>query len=209
MPKGLKIFIAVAIIFVGGGLLLSLGGRLIGGLFSGPGSDNMAREGIAAFLEEQARRSGKDVDIDFKDGKVVVTDEESGEKIEVKMDDQGMVMKNQQSGEQLTFRTGTEIPSSFPKEIDHPGNATVISSAMIGPMTSIRLEAPMTINDARDFYANEFAENGWKKLYETTAEQHTVSVFKNDSGQFTLNINRSDEKGPTEVALTYTPTQVK
>jgi len=118
--------------------------------------------------------------IEEKNGSTTYTDTKTGTKMEV---------------------NAMKLPEKFPKDVPIRTDATVKTSYTIGENISVGYGTDGSTTDVWNWYQTEMAKNGWKVLYQQTADNNYISSWQ--KGDNTVLLTIGSENGKTGVGIMF------
>jgi hypothetical protein len=148
-----------------------------------------AQEAASETAAEKAieASTGQKVDIDQKDGQRTVTMET----------EQGTLTAS--AGENVT------LPADFPKDVQLPADAIVVSAMSMGPAMTVALKSKQALAATYEAFRKAQGEAGWKETMSMQSGDGAVLGFEKD-GKLVMAHMASDEGGST-VSITVQPKQ--
>jgi hypothetical protein len=163
----------------------------------------------AAVEKSIEAQSGGDVDVDFAEGKMKVTDEESGSTMEITGDEEGGTSKveGEEGTAEMAFGEHAEFPADWPSELpQYPGSTVELSQRMEMP-DGVQLSVTLKTGDGREqiaaFYADKAKAAGYKEVGSMSFEEMSQQVYESD--KHTLMVSCSTEEGATVATLILGP----
>lgn len=103
-----------------------------------------------------------------------------------------------------SFKTGTQIPDSFPNDIPLYPNAEVNQSIEVGNAFQVALQSGDDVNKVVTYYKTEMEKNEWVQEASFSFEEgHTISFSKGENRNAVIAISREESEKVTLISITY------
>lgn len=184
LPGWVKLIIVLAILGIGGIIVVGGGIAILANYFSSQGGQELAKRGIEKLIEKGI--------------------EQGGVKADVNLDEGGIVIKDDKSGEQVMIGTNQQLPADFPQDIPVYSPSQVTASMKMGPMTMVTFDTTSQVTDVSGYYQQELPGKGWTVILTAAPDPNTFTgLYQKDNRQLTVTATFTTDMGKTSVGLSY------